>query len=138
MDPKVCGKLLTLHRRGYGVDVEALRDRSLLRQIAGKGPRWDLTGTEGCGCGKVVSWLPGCFEGIRVYIGKRSRSVELRGAHEGGGTPTPPGAPSCLVAATRSSRLQLQVFWIAFVPRKILAKVSFHLDSVWYSFSAKH
>ena len=26
MDPKVCGKLLTLHRRGYGVDVEALRD----------------------------------------------------------------------------------------------------------------
>ena len=27
MDPKVCGKLLTLRRRGYGVDVEALRDR---------------------------------------------------------------------------------------------------------------
>ena len=26
MDPKVCGKLLTHHRRGYGVDVEALRD----------------------------------------------------------------------------------------------------------------
>ena len=27
MDPKVCGKLLTHHWRGYGVDVEALRDR---------------------------------------------------------------------------------------------------------------
>ena len=27
MDPKVCGKLLTHHQRGYGVDVEALRDR---------------------------------------------------------------------------------------------------------------
>ena len=26
MDPKVCGKLLTHHRRVYGVDVEALRD----------------------------------------------------------------------------------------------------------------
>ena len=26
MDPKVYGKLLTTHRRGYGVDVEALRD----------------------------------------------------------------------------------------------------------------
>ena len=51
MDPKFCGKLLTLHRRGYGVDVEALRDRIPLRQIAGKGPRWDLTGTEGCGGG---------------------------------------------------------------------------------------
>ena len=39
MDPKVCGKLLTLHQRGYGVDVEALRDRFPLRQIAGKGPQ---------------------------------------------------------------------------------------------------
>ncbi|KRY04977.1 hypothetical protein T12_14558, partial [Trichinella patagoniensis] len=39
MDPKVCGKLLTLHRRGYGVDVEALRDRFPLRRSAGKGPK---------------------------------------------------------------------------------------------------
>ena len=38
MDPKVFGKLLTHHRRGYGVDVEALHDRIPLRQIAGKGP----------------------------------------------------------------------------------------------------
>ena len=53
-DPKVCGKLLMLHRGGNGVDVEALRDRIPLRQIARKGPRWDLTGTEGCGGGKVV------------------------------------------------------------------------------------
>ena len=30
---------------------------------------------------------PGCFRGIWVYIGGRSRSVELRGAHEGGGAP---------------------------------------------------
>ena len=58
MDPKVCGKLLTLHRRGYGVDVEDLRDRIPLQQIAEKGPRWDLMGAEGCGSGKVVSWLP--------------------------------------------------------------------------------
>ena len=36
----------------------------------------------------VEKWFrgsPGCFQGIRVYIGERSRSVELRGAHEGGG-----------------------------------------------------
>ena len=26
MDPKVCGKLLTTHRKGLGDDVEALRD----------------------------------------------------------------------------------------------------------------
>ena len=61
MDPKVCGKLLTHHRRGYGVDVEALPDRIPLLQIARKGPRWDLTGMEGCGGGKVVSWLPSMF-----------------------------------------------------------------------------
>ena len=39
MDPKVYGKLLTHHRRGYGVDVEAVRDRCPLRQSAGKGPK---------------------------------------------------------------------------------------------------
>ena len=39
MDPKVCGKLLTHHRRGYGVDVEALCDQCPLRQSAGKGPQ---------------------------------------------------------------------------------------------------
>ena len=59
------------------------------------------------------------------------------GGHEVGGAPTPLGGPSCLMAASRSSWLQIQVFWIAFVPRKIIAKVSFRLDTVWYSFSAK-
>ena len=42
----------------------------------------------------VEKWFrgsPGCFQGIRVYIGEGSRSVELRGAHEGGGAPGPPG-----------------------------------------------
>ena len=28
---------------------------------------------------------PGCFQGTWIYIGGRSRSVEPRGAHEGGG-----------------------------------------------------
>ena len=39
MDQKVYGKLLTLHRRGNGVDVEALRDRIPLRQDAGEVPK---------------------------------------------------------------------------------------------------
>ena len=39
MDPEVCGKLLTLHWRGNGVDVEALDDRFPLRHIIGKGPK---------------------------------------------------------------------------------------------------
>ena len=37
MDPKVCGKLLTTHRKGYGVDVEALHGGFPLRQNAGDG-----------------------------------------------------------------------------------------------------
>ena len=32
-------KLLTHHQRGYGVDVEALRDRCPLRRSSGKGPK---------------------------------------------------------------------------------------------------
>ena len=39
MDPKVRGKILTTHRRGYDVDVEALRGRFPLRQSAGEGSK---------------------------------------------------------------------------------------------------
>ena len=133
MDPKVCGKLLTHHRRGYGVDVEALRDRFPLRQIAGKGPKMGSHGYRRLRRWKVVSWLPLMFLGYKSINRQKSTSVELRGAHEGGCAPTPWARPP----ASWSSRLQLQVFWIAFGPRKIIAKVSFRLDSVWYSFSAK-
>ena len=138
MDPKVCGKLLTHHRRGYGVDVEALRDRIPLRRSAGKGPKMGSHGYR-----RLRRWKsgfvapPGCFQGIRVYIGERSRSVELRGAHKGGGAPTPLGAPSILVAASWPFRLDLQVSGVSSGPRKFIGKVSFHLDSVWYSISPK-
>lgn len=72
MDPKVCGKLLKHHRRGYDVDLEALHDRFPLRPIARKGPRWDLTGTDGCGGGKVVSWLSLMFLGYKsIYRRKK-------------------------------------------------------------------
>ena len=39
MDPKVCGKVLTHHRKGNKVDVEPFRDRFPLRQITGEGPQ---------------------------------------------------------------------------------------------------
>ena len=54
MDRKICGKLITLHRRGNGVDVEALHDRIPSSRSLEKAPRWDLTGTKGCDGGKVV------------------------------------------------------------------------------------
>ena len=34
-------------------------------RTAKKAPRWDLTGTEGCGGGKVVSWIPLMFLGYK-------------------------------------------------------------------------
>ena len=39
---------------------------------------------------------PGCFQGTWIYIGGRSRSVELRGAHEGGARPPASWLPSCV------------------------------------------
>ena len=51
----------------------------------------------------VEKWFhgsPGCFQGIRVYIGERSRSVELRGPTRVGARLLPLGAPSYFVAAS--------------------------------------
>ena len=139
MDSKVCGKLLTLHRRGNGVDVEALHDRIPLRQIAEKGPRWDLTGIEVCGGGKVVSWLPLMFLGYKgIYRWKKYVGWAPWGPRGSGARLPPLGAPSCLVASSLLSWRPLQVSWIMFVPKITLPKVSFRLDSVLYSFSAKH
>ena len=72
-----------------------------------KAPRWDLTGTDGCGGGKGVRGSPRWFQGIRVYIGERSTSVELRGAHVGGGAPTPWARPpdTCLDIGSKSPEL---------------------------------
>ena len=62
MDPKVCGKLLTLHQRCYGVDVEALRDRFPLRQIAGKGPKMGSHGYK-----RLQWWKSGFVATLDVF-----------------------------------------------------------------------
>ena len=72
MDLKVCGKLLTLHLRGYGVDVEAFRDRFPSDRTPEKAPRWDLTGTEGCGGGNMVLWLSWMFSGYKSIYRRRN------------------------------------------------------------------
>ena len=74
----------------------------------------------------VEKWFrgsPGCFQGIRVYMGKIIRSGEPRGAHK------TRRVPSTLVVASWLLRLHLQVSWFASGPRKIIAKVLFHLVS---------
>ena len=44
VDLKIDGKLLTHHRRGYGVYVETLRNRFPLRWSTGKGPKMGSRG----------------------------------------------------------------------------------------------
>ncbi len=111
MDPQVYGKLLTLHRKGNRVDVEALRDRIPLRQGASdrvpeKVPRWDLTGTEGCDGGKVFSWMLLLVWGyMGIYRCKNQVRGCTRGPQGWGRTLHPCGR---LVASPTSS-LSLQV-----------------------------
>ena len=81
MDPEVCGKLFTLHRTGNGVDVEALRDRFPLRQIAGKGPKMGSHGYRRLRRWKVVLWLSLMFLGYK--------SIHRRKKYVGGATRGP-------------------------------------------------
>ena len=72
MDSKVCGKLLTTHRRGYGVDVEALRGRFPLRWSTDKAPRWYLADTEGYSGGNCFSLALWMFSGyVGIYRRKK-------------------------------------------------------------------
>ena len=92
MDPKVYGKLLTHHRRGYGVDVEALCDRCPYGGAPEKAPRRDLTGTEGCGGGNRFSWCSSMFSGYEsIYRQRRSVMGAMRGPR-GWGRALPPWA----------------------------------------------
>ena len=95
-----------------------------------KAPRWDLTGTEGCGSGirvlalYLVVWG---YVGIyrrKEYVGGASGGPRGRGRALGG------GAPSTLVTAFGTSWSRVQVSWITFGWKIMIPKVSFRLDSV--------
>ena len=100
MDPKVCGKLLTTHRRGYGVDVEALRGLFPLRRSAGEGSK-KVTVVE-----IVFSW-PWMFSryvGIyrrKKYVGGRKRGPRDRGRALQGGLLSR-GSLGCFLTCTPS------------------------------------
>ena len=81
-------------------------------------------------------------EYLKINKEKSSPKMKARGptpcSRGWGARPSPLGAPPYLVAASLLPWHPLQVSWITFVPKITLPKVSFRLDSVWYSFSAKH
>ena len=65
MDPKVCGKLLTHHRRGYGVDVEALRDRFRPPAERRKRPQDGISWVRKVAVVEIgFRGAPGCFRGM--------------------------------------------------------------------------
>ena len=115
MDPKVCGKLLTTHQRGYGVDVEALRGRYPSGGAPAKAPRWDLADTEGYGGGTRFSWLVLMFSGYGgIYRGKKEAGGRPRGprdrgrALQGWARPPPSWPPWLLLGLhSKSSRSRL-------------------------------
>ena len=59
-----------------------------------KAPRWDLTGTEGCGSGKVVSWLSAMFLGYKsIYRRKKYVGGAMSGTRGWGRTYLPWARP---------------------------------------------
>ena len=80
MDPQVCGKLLTHHRRGSKVDVEALRDRFPLRQSTRKGLQMGSRKNRGLRWRKCYSgWLS---VGFRMFENLQKWN-QVKRSHEG-------------------------------------------------------
>ena len=102
MDPKVCGKLLTYHRRGYGVDAECR-----------KRPQDGISRVQKVAAVEIgFRGAPGWFWGTCVYIGGRSRSVELRGwgARPGGQAHLPASWPPRLFLDVHSKSSGSRLF----------------------------
>ena len=94
MDPKVWGKLLTLHRRGYD-DVEALRDDGPLPAELRNRPKMGSRGYRSCGGGirflapSPIVWGYVDIYRRKKYVGGASRGPRCRGAHPRGARPPP-------------------------------------------------
>ena len=103
-----------------------------------KAPRWDLMGTEGCGGGKVVSWLSLIDLGYKsIYRRKKYVGGATRGPR-GWEARLPPGRALLprghLVASLTSTPSLLDCVCSKKDPREGFVPFGFRL----YSFSAKH
>ena len=85
MDPKVCGKLLTTHRRGLGGDGEALHGRFPLQRSADEGSKMGSPGYKRIRWWKLCFVCPWMFSGYvglyrrKKYVGGRPRGPRDRG-----------------------------------------------------------
>ena len=103
MDPKVYGKLLTTHRKGYGVDVEALHGRFPLRQSAGEGSKMGSRGYRRLRQWKLCSGAPWMFLGyVGLYRRKKYVVGRLRGPRDRARALPSCGRLSCFLTCTPS------------------------------------
>jgi len=109
MDPKVWSKLLTLHRRGYGIDVEALHGGCPLRRSSGTGPKMGSRGYRRLGSGirflapVLIVWG---YVGIyrrKEYVGGATGGPRGRGARPRGAHPPPSWPPLLLLGVGSKS-----------------------------------
>ena len=131
MDPQVCGKLLTHHRKGSKVDEEALRDRSPLRQSTGKGLQMGSRKNRGLRQWKGFFF---CLSGILGIFGNLQHWNQVRRGYEGptslGSAPTPWARPPGLSPPRGSSGLLPKLRGSLLVQKKLIQ--SFFL--VWTPF----
>ena len=93
MDPKVCGKLLTHHRKGSKVDVEPLRDRFPLRRSTGEGLQ--MGSLENRNLRQRKKYFVDSHWGFLIFlefIVVELGQTELCGSHEVPGCACPPQA----------------------------------------------
>ena len=109
MDPQVCGNYSRFIERA----MVLMQKPSVIESPSGrtpeKAPRWDLTGTEGCGGRKVFSWFPWLFLGhMGIYRWKKQVGGVMRGP-QGWGRALRPCA--CLVTSLTCTLGPMDVFW---------------------------
>ena len=123
------------YSRFIGREMELMQKPSVIKSPSGrmpeKVPRWDLTGIEGCGSGKVFSWMPLVVQG---YMGTYRRKNQVRRCTRGpqrvGARPTPWARPPSLWPPRRSSDFNSQSPSCLLVKEKSSRR--FH--SVWTPF----
>ena len=119
--------VLRSKKRGYGVDVEALRDRSPLKRSTGKGPKM---GSHGCVSIRFLAPYLVVWGYVGIYRRKKYVGGATWGPRGWRARPGWVGAPSYLVPSWLLSWHRVQVLWITFVPKITFLKVSFRLDFV--------
>ena len=125
MDPLVYGQLLTHHRRGHGVDEEAL-----LVRIPSPTGHQNVPQMGSCGERSLQRRKSDFFGIFREFIGATPRSGDAQGAHKPGWRGLPPGRGVGPCGALGALLPWLPSSPIFFRSRKKNSGIFFRLDSV--------